>query len=58
MGYLLVCVGTGDTLEQAIKDAYDTVGKVDAKDMMYRNDIGRKVVEGKWIEKLRKWKYL
>ncbi|MFZ3077401.1 MAG: phosphoribosylglycinamide synthetase C domain-containing protein [Candidatus Aenigmatarchaeota archaeon] len=58
MGYLLVCVGIGNTLEQAINDAYDTVGKVDAKDMMYRNDIGKKVVEGKWIDKLRKWKYL
>lgn len=58
MGYLLVCVGTGDTLEQAIEDVYGTVKMVDAKDMMYRNDIGRKVVEGKWIEKLRKWKYL
>lgn len=58
MGYLLVCVGTGDTLGQAMEDAYDTVRSVDAKDMMYRNDIGKKVVEGKWIEKLRKWKYL
>lgn len=58
MGYLLVCVGTGDTLEQAIEDAYDTISKVDAKDMMYRSDIGRKVTEGKWIEKLKQWKYL
>ena len=58
MGYLLVCTGIGNTLEEARADAYDTVSKVDVKDMMYRNDIGKKVLEGKWIETLKKWGYL
>lgn len=58
MGYLLICVGIGDTLKKAREDAYDTVGKVDVKDMMYRDDIGKKVIDGKWIEKLKEWGYL
>ncbi len=58
MGYLLICVGIGNTMEKAMEDAYDTVGKVDVKDMMYRDDIGKKVIDGKWIEKLKKWGYL
>ncbi len=58
LGYSLVCTGIGDTPEEAVKEAYDTVKKVDIKDMMYREDIGKKVIEGKWLQTLKSWGYL
>ncbi len=39
-GRVLAVYGTGDTLEEAIKDAYRFVKTVSFKGMQYRNDIG------------------
>lgn len=39
-GRVLICVGLGDNLDVAKKNAYSTVGLIHFKDMIYRKDIG------------------
>ncbi len=39
-GRVLICVGLGDNLNEAKKNAYSTVDLIDFKDMRYRKDIG------------------
>mgnify|MGYP003315501477 FL=1 len=39
-GRVLICVGLGDNLDVAKKNAYSTVGLINFKDMIYRKDIG------------------
>lgn len=43
--YLAVVTGTGRTVVQASKRAYDTVDKIEVPDMIYRTDIGKRLKE-------------
>ena len=40
IGYVMVVTGTGATIDEARKSAYDRAGKVVIPNMRYRNDIG------------------
>jgi phosphoribosylamine--glycine ligase len=44
-GYPLVVTGSGDSMEEAIKMAYDRVSSVIISNMMYRTNIGSKWTE-------------
>ena len=44
-GRVLGVTETADTLEDAVKKAYDTVKKVSFENAYYRNDIGKKALE-------------
>ncbi|MBI4262031.1 phosphoribosylamine--glycine ligase, partial [Candidatus Uhrbacteria bacterium] len=55
-GYALVVTGSGATVEEARKQAYNRVDNIMLQNMFYRTDIG-----GKWGEdsdKLQTWGYL
>ena len=41
---VLFVVGTGDTLEDARQKVYQEVKKIDCKDLFYRTDIAKKVI--------------
>lgn len=43
-GRVLFVVGTGDTLEDARQKVYQEVKKIDCKDLFYRTDIAKKVI--------------
>ncbi len=53
--YVMVATALGKTIERARKRVYDTLGKVRVADMIYRDDIGEKVIE--WLPALRKHGY-
>jgi phosphoribosylamine--glycine ligase len=40
IGYVMVVTGTGDTIEEGRRTAYERVGKVVIPNMRFRNDIG------------------
>ncbi len=43
-GRVLFVVGCGDTLEQARQKVYQEIEKIDCKDLFYRKDIARKII--------------
>lgn len=43
--YVLVVTGTGDTVEEAARRAYGTTKELHIPDVIYRNDLEKKVVE-------------
>lgn len=43
--YVLVCTGLGKTIEKAQQKVYRCVDEIKFPDKIYRNDIGRKVIE-------------
>lgn len=43
--YLIIVTGTGDTLDEASRRAYGTVKELHIPDMIYRNELARKVME-------------
>ena len=44
---VLGATAVADSLESAIKTAYEMVGKISFDNQYYRNDIGRKAMEAK-----------
>lgn len=44
-GRVLLVTGTGDTIEQAIKDTYQQVEKIQCENLVYRKDIGNKSIK-------------
>ena len=46
-GRVLGATAVADSLESAIKNAYEMVGKISFDNQYYRNDIGRKAMEAK-----------
>ena len=55
-GYLLVVVGTGQTMRQAQQQAYSRIQNILIPNMYYRTDIGDRWVEDS--DKLHNWGYL
>lgn len=53
--YLAVVTGLGKTVEKACERAYDTVKEIHVPDLIYRDDIGKKLEEE--IAKLQKFGY-
>ena len=45
-GRVLNILGTGATLEEAVEEAYATIGKIDLAGSFYRRDIARPAIEG------------
>lgn len=45
-GRVLNILGTGATLEEAVEEAYVTIGKIDLAGSFYRRDIARPAIEG------------
>jgi phosphoribosylamine--glycine ligase len=43
--YVMVCTGLGKTVEKARKRVYETVGQVKVPNMIFRTDIGQKVIQ-------------
>jgi phosphoribosylamine--glycine ligase len=56
VGYDLVVTGSGETIEDARKQAYDRVNNVVLQNMFYRTDIGASWPEDQ--KKLKKWGYI
>ena len=46
-GRVILVTGNGESLEEAIKNAYQNVEKVKCDNLMYRKDIGQKSLRGK-----------
>jgi len=46
-GRVLGVTATGASLEQAIRKAYDAVGKIHFEGAQYRNDIGAKAIKSR-----------
>ena len=44
-GRVLGCSGIGDTLEEALKNAYAVVDKVHFDNQYYRHDIGQRALK-------------
>ncbi|MFH1856607.1 MAG: phosphoribosylglycinamide synthetase C domain-containing protein [Candidatus Omnitrophota bacterium] len=55
-GVILVVVGTGQTMKQAINQAYNRVANIRIPNMYYRKDIGSRWFED--CDKLHTWGYL
>jgi phosphoribosylamine--glycine ligase len=53
IGYIAVVTGTGDTIENARKNAYRVVKKIVIPNSRYRDDIGEKLIREDF-ESLRK----
>lgn len=45
-GRVLNILGTGDTLSDAVADAYKTIGQIDLDGSFYRRDIARPAIDG------------